>query len=130
MTKMTRFEKELSGELGEYWVKSTTEEIQDIERKYETGDLIINLDGTAQWKCGNYVPDHVLEIILHSKYANLIDVDNHKKALDFQTEQSIAEYKERMKSHVYTEEELWEIRAAFGTGTVITDVLTGRTIQL
>lgn len=54
----------------------------------------------------------------------------HDKVRDEQTAQSLAEYRERMKDYVPSAEELAEMRAAFGPGQTVVDVITGRRIQL
>lgn len=45
-------------------------------------------------------------------------------------ERSLADYRARMANHVYSEEELFEMRAAFGAGAEVVNVLTGRKIKL
>lgn len=132
MAQVTRFVRELNGELGEYWKNEALKQIADIEKKYENGELLIHPGyKTARWiSNGNYIPMHCLEILLHSKYAYLVDAEAHKAALDEQTTESINRYKESMKNHVYTEEELGEMRNAFGEGHVIVNVITGEKITL
>ena len=106
--------------------------LADIEKKYENGELLIHPGyKTARWiSNGNYIPMHCLEILLHSRYAYLVDAEAHKSALDEQTTESINRYKKSMKNHVYTEEELDEMRNAFGEGHVIVNVITGEKITL
>lgn len=43
---------------------------------------------------------------------------------------SLAAYRKSMENHVYSEEELFEMRAAFGSGTEVVNVLTGKKIKL
>ena len=47
-----------------------------------------------------------------------------------EAEEKIAEYKERMKNYKYSEEELNEMRAAFGEGTEVINIITGKKIKL
>ena len=42
----------------------------------------------------------------------------------------LARYKEQQKNRVYSEEELNEMRSAFGKGATVVDVITGKEIQL
>lgn len=42
----------------------------------------------------------------------------------------VAAYRKRMANHVHTEEELFEMRAAFGPGARVVNVITGQSITL
>ena len=128
--RRTRFERDLSGEMGEFWQKDALKKIADIENDYETGHLIIE-DGTARWDSnGAYLMSDLIEVLMHSKLASLIDVEKQTEARNRQNDEKIQAYKERMKDHVYDEEELYEMRCAFGAGTTVVDVITGRKITL
>lgn len=128
--RKTRFERDLSGEMGEFWQKDALEKIADIEHDYETGHLIIE-DGTARWDTnGAYLMSDLIEVLMHSKLASLIDVEKQTEVRNRQNDEKIQAYKERMKNHVYSEEELYEMRCAFGEGTTIVDVFTGKEITL
>ena len=128
-TAIEMFQLELEGKFGPWRQQSAVEQIKEMEDGYENGEFKIE-NGAAIWECGNYLPMDCLAAVLNSKYGYLIDVDEHERLLDEQQSESIREYKERMKNHVYSEVELFEMRAAFGAGTVITDVLTGQEIAL
>lgn len=128
-TAIEMFNLELDGKFGQWRQQSAVEQIKEMEEDYENGKFTIK-NGAAIWKCGNYLPVNCLAAVLNSKYGYLIDVDEHERLLDEQQSESIRKYKEQMKNHVYSEEELFEMRAAFGAGTVITDVLTGQDIAL
>lgn len=138
---IVRFLQEISGELdnevakrtGEpnkhYWQKNAEKDVAKILEKYENGELLIDEYGIAFWASNNRaVPE---DIAYMGKYGGLpIDLKMTKELEDRQAEKSLEEYRERMKNHVYTEEELFEMRAAFGAGTVIVDAITGRKIRL
>lgn len=130
MKRMSRFERELNGEFGDYWKKDALAKIAEIEKDYETGHLIIE-NGAAKWDTnGSYLMQDIMEVLLHSKYAYLIDIAHHEAMRDAQVTEEINAYKERMKNHVYDEEELAEMRSAFGAGTEIVNVFTGESITL
>lgn len=130
MKRTSRFERELNGELGDYWKKDALSKIADIEKDYETGHLIIE-DGAAKWDTnGSYLMQDIMEVLLHSKYADLVNIKHHEAMRDVQATEEINAYKERMKNHVYNEEEMVEMRNAFDAGTEIVNVFTGETISL
>ena len=136
-----RFKQEISGELdrqvaerkGEpnthFWQRHAEAEVARVVKQYEDGELLIDGYGVAYWASNNRaVPE---EYAYMGKYGGLpIDLEMTKKLEDKQTEQSLAEYRERMMHHVYTEEELGEMRNAFGEGATVVDVITGRRIRL
>ena len=136
-----RFKQEISGELdrqvaerkGEpnkhFWQRHAEEEVARVVKQYEDGELLIDGYGVAFWASNNHaVP---ADIAYMGKYGGLpIDLEMTKELEEKQAEQAITEYRERMKDHIYTEEELWDMRAAFGEGTVVVDVITGRRIKL
>jgi hypothetical protein len=47
-----------------------------------------------------------------------------------QTQKILADYRSRMKDYKPSPEHLAEMRAAFGAGKVVVDVITGRRIKL
>ena len=138
---MTRFEQEISGELdrqvaertGEpnkhFWQRHAQEEVQWVLNKYEKGELLIDECGVATWKNnGRALPK---DCAYKGKYGGLpINLELTAELENRQTEESLRAYRERMKNHKYTDEELFEMRAAFGAGTTVVDVITGRRIQL
>ena len=129
-TEIEMFNLELDGKFGEVRKRGAVEEIAYMEKKYENGELVIN-DGGASWVTnGAYIPMHCLAAFLRGKYGHLVDAETHERLLNDQNTKSIQEYKERMKNHVYSEEELFEMRSSFGEGVEIVDVITGNKIRL
>jgi hypothetical protein len=47
-----------------------------------------------------------------------------------ETKKILADYREQMKKHKPSPQKLHEMRAAFGAGKVIVDVITGQRIKL
>ena len=128
-TAIEMFQLELEGKFGTWRQQSAVDQIREMEENYENGEFTIE-KGAAIWKCGNYLPMDCLAAVLNGKYGYLINVDEHERLLDDQQEESIREYKEKMKNHVYTEEELFEIGSAFREGVEIINILTGDKIKL
>ena len=136
-----RFKAEISGEIdrafaerkGEpnnhFWQRHAEAEVKWVLDKYENGELLIDENGVATWKSNNNALPK--ECAYKGKYGGLpINLELTAELEERQTRESINAYRERMKNHKYTEEELWEMRAAFGEGTTVVDALTGRRIQL
>ena len=138
---MTRFQQEISGELdrqvaerkGEpnnhYWQRSAEKEVAKVVEQYENGELLIDEYGVAYWASNNRaIPQEYAEKAIYGGLP--VNAELTRELELNQMEKSLAEYRERMKNHVYTEEELGEMRNAFGEGKVIVDVITGRRIRL
>lgn len=138
---ISRFQQEISGDLdrafaerrGEpnnhYWQRSAEKEVAKMVEQYKNGELLIDENGVATWASnGNAIPEECVEKAVYGGLA--INVELTRKVRDKQTEEFLTDYRERMKNHVYSEEELYEMRAAFGKGTVVVDAITGRRIQL
>lgn len=123
---MTRFEKEISGMLGEYWMKSAKKDVEDAVRDANE-KATVDADGAIKWKANDrYLMDDLCEILEYAGYN--FSREATRKARDEQNEKFLAEYKANYKGP--SDEELFEMRAAFGAGTTVVDVLSGKTINL
>lgn len=111
-------------ENGRPWEKERLDKLAEqlkTEATYRNGVGIWN-------RSGNHLPIDVAEF---AEYLGLpIDLNKHQKAYDEATSEFFAEYRERMKNHKYSNEELYEMRAAFGAGTEVVNIITGKKIKL
>lgn len=123
---MTRFMKELSGELGAYWQTSAQRELRQVEADLAAGKITIDENGVARNCIGRILMSDMLEKV--SLVSNRVSVENTEAARDEEVSRSIADY--RSRKHQPSAEELYEMRAAFGAGAAVVDVLTGREIRL
>lgn len=123
---MTRFKKEISGQLGDFWVKHAKQEVEQLVKQAKTEATVEN-DGAIKWNSsGNYLPDDCCEKL---EYANF-DFSRQATAIkrDAQFDEFVAQY--RANKQAPSEEELFGMRAAFGPGATVVDVLTGEQILL
>lgn len=121
---MTRFTRELKGELGAFWKKNAEEEIRKMQARADHGEICTTADGAAYWaSSGNYLPADCTEILTYTDFS--FSVEETTKAREVQTAELIRNY-----HHEVTEEERAEMRAAFGTGTTVVDVISGKKIML
>lgn len=103
------------------------------EESERTADKLANdttiVDGVIRWNSNNKVPP--ADIIEFAAHIGLpIDVAACLTARDKETSAFLADYRERMRNHKPSGEELWEMRAAFGRGTTVVNVITGRKTRL
>lgn len=123
----TRFEKELSGMLGEFWKKDAERRIADMEERAYNGEIALDDDAAAYWTSnGRYLPSECVEVLRHTGF--FFDAEATDRARDEQVSAELASYRQTRREPSF--EEMMEMRAAFGAGTTVVDVLTGQTYNL
>lgn len=125
------FANQWNGLLGDFWYKNAREE---VERLYNQKDnMIIEEDGAVRWKSsGNYLPDDCMEKLEYAphEFRKQISREATKVKREEQDKKFIEKYCEQMKDHSYTEEELGEMRNAFGEGATVVDIFADTVIHL
>lgn len=58
------------------------------------------------------------------------DVTKQSAALKKYTDRVVRDYRAARRNHVPSDEEMFEMRAAFGAGTTVVDVLTGKKVRV
>lgn len=123
---MTRFAEELNGMRGDFWKKEAEKELARVQADYEAGKITIDEKGIARNCIGRILMADMLEKL--ALVTDEVDVEATTKAYDEETHKELEAY--RATKRGFTEEELIEMRATFGTGTVVTDMITGEKITL
>ena len=125
---MTRFEGEIKGLFGEYWQKSAQRDVDTRIAEYNEGKLLIDENGVARWDIGRVVPEDIAQM---ARFGGLpVDVEATNEVRGVELEKTIKAYRESQESREIDPEELFEMRVAFGVGTVVVDVITGREVRL
>ena len=123
---MTRFEREISGSLGEFWKKNAEEEVRKAVAQADT-QATVEADGAIRWNSnGRYLMDDFCEKLEYAGYA--FDREATATKRDVQNAESLARYCRNDRG--LSGEALAEARAAFGEGTTVVDVLTGKKTRL
>ena len=123
---MTRFEREISGNLGEAWKKRAEREVKEA---VELANRIatVEADGAIRWNTnGHYAPDDFCEKLEYAGYE--FSREATRAAREAQDAAFFARYRENHRG--FTGEEIEEARAAFGEGETIVNILTGEKITL
>ena len=123
---MTRFQKELSGELGAYWEKEAEKELERIKTDLQEGRITIDGSGVARNCIGRVLMSDMLEKL--AMITNEASVEATTAARDKEVSKSLAEY--RKNARPVSEEERMEMQAAFGKGTTVVNILTGEKTEL
>ncbi len=123
---MTRFERELSGALGAFWKKEAEKELARIEKDLESGKITIDEKGIARNAIGRVLMSDMAEKV--SYITDRIDLEATKEARNAAVSQELTALKNNARPA--TEEEKDEMRAAFGKGQTVVNILTGERINL
>ena len=123
---MTRFEKELSGALGAYWKKSAEKELEKVREELEQGLITIDENGVARNRIGRVLMSDMLEKLTY--ITDAVDAEATTRAREEEVKKTLEE--DRRNARPATEEELDEMRAAFGTGKTVVNIITGQEYHL
>lgn len=123
---MTRFERELSGELGSFFQKDAEKELARVKADLEAGKITIDGNGVARNCIGRVLMDDMLEKVLH--ITDKASAEATRAARQAETAAFLEEYRKNYEGP--TEEERAEMRAAFGEGETVVDIITGQRISL
>jgi len=123
---MTRFERELNGSLGEYWKRSAEQELEQIRGDLASGKITIDDQGVARNCIGRVLMSDMLEKLAH--VTSDVSIEATTAAREAEVAAELAEY--RKHAHEPSQEELAEMRAAFGSDEKVMNVLTGEIIDL
>ena len=123
---MTRFEKEITGALGEFWRKHAEQELDRIAEDLEKGLITIDDSGVARNRIGRVLMSDMLEKLTY--VTDKVDEEATRAARAEEVERTLAEY--LANAQPATEEEKEEMRAAFGKGKTVVNILTGERIRL
>lgn len=124
----TRFAYDLRGDYGDYWKKYCEDKIAEVKGYFESGKIVIDEKGVAKWNCGRCFDDTILEPLTY--VTDKVDVEATRKVLAKETEKFFEEYCEYQRTHEPDAEEIYEMRAAFGEGETVVDVISGKRYTL
>ena len=121
---MTRFESEISGRLGEFWIGNAKKEANEMfENVKQNGKL--DEDGAVSWKSnGHYLPDDCCEKLEYAGFRFSRKATGEKRKAE--EERAIEAYMKRSAERGM--EERTEMQAAFGKGVAVVDIITGQRI--
>lgn len=123
---MTRFQRELNGELGAYWKREAEKELERVKTDLQAGKITIDENGVARNCIGRVLMSGMLEKLV--MVTDKASVEATTAAREQEVEESLVEY--RKNARPATEEERMEMRAAFRKGTTVVNVLTGEKTEL
>ena len=100
-----------------------------MEERQMNGEIFFGADGVVRWTSNNRVmPKDYREILSHTAYRDLFSEEASRAAEDAETAAFLESYRKNYTGP--SEEEKAEMRAAFGTGSTVVDIITGERIRL
>lgn len=109
--------------------KCCTTEIERRVADVRDGGLVIGEDGVGRWASnGQAIPDDCAAMFAALGLTPLLDAAATAAARQAETEKALAAY--RANPPQATGEHLAEMRAAFGPGATVVDVITGQAVAL
>lgn len=123
---MSRFIKEFRGELGAYWKTDAEKRLEEMSAAVANGEITIDDNGVARNKIGRALMEDQMEILSFTDYHFSEKATREARAKE--VEESVAQYKKNQSAP--SDEEMYEMRAAFGEGAKVVDVISGQVIQL
>ena len=125
----TRFMMDYCGLFGSYWFRDARKQVQWMKDQYFNGEILVDEDLAVRWKSnGSYLFQDNVEMLVMGGIP--VSVEATAKKREIQVERVLSEYRERMKNYVPSEEEIAEMRSAFGPGEKVVNVITGKVYQL
>ena len=126
-TTMTRFARELSGDLGAFWKKNAEQEIAKLQEQADNGEIGTTETGAAFWKSsGNFLPADCAEKLAYTDFT--FSEEATAEARDAQNAAFLETY--RRSAQTITAEDRMEMEATFGKGATVVNVLTGKRTKL
>ena len=116
----------MAGLFGDYWKKDAEKKLDELRKELADGEVTIDENGVAHNCIGRVVTSEVLVMLTY--VTDEVDVEATNKARDEEEEAFLAEYRKNVRP--MDAEMLWEMRAAFGPGATVVDVITGRKYHL
>lgn len=117
---MTRFERELSGTLGDYWKVSAEMELKQIEKDLNEGKITIDASGVARNHIGRVLMNDLLEKLAY--ITDEVDIEATQAARTAEVSKSLENY--RRNARPTSCEEFNEMRAAFGKEQIVANIIT------
>ena len=123
---MTRFQRELRGELGAFWQQHAQDELAKVKADLDSGEITIDEAGVARNCIGRVLMDDLLEMLM--LVTGKADGAATRAAREAEVKAGLKSY--RANRTASNAEEMAEMRAAFVEGAMVADILTGDRIRL
>lgn len=126
---MTRFESEIKGLRGDFWKADAEKKVAQVRNDYESGKITVDENGIARNCIGRILMDDIAEILEYADCCEWFSREATSIACSEDAAKTIKAYKASCQGRGFTEEEKIEMRATFGEGATVVDIITGKTFK-
>lgn len=117
---LVKLKVEISGALGKYWLDNAQKEVEKAVAMAER-DATVEDDGAIKWtRAGRYLPDDFCEKLEYAGY------NFNREATAVKRDKELSGFTREYRKREITGKEIFEARAAFGSGVKIVDVISGK----
>lgn len=123
---MTRFETMISGKLGENWKKRAEEEVRAARADIDSGAIRVDERGILRNLIGRVASSEVAELCSYIGFTYDVAATIEERYKEYR--EAVSEYCKACEGKEPSTEERAELKAAFGSGARVVNVITGKTI--
>jgi len=117
--------KELNGEIAEHRTRSANREVERYLK-----DVSIDSNDVVRNSIGRVIMDDAVSYLFNSDNITAYQAICTMKQRDVDVAKQFKQYREEMKNHKVSDEEKFEMTAAYGKGKVVVNVITGQRTYL
>jgi hypothetical protein len=119
----TRIIREWLGKEGTFWKNRADE---SVKKYFEEANVV---DGVVRWNSnGKVPPQDLLELWAYVGFN--FSLERSMEVRDAEQSEFFKQYREERANQGYSQEQLFEMRAAFGAGATVVNAITGEKITL
>lgn len=126
---MTRFESEIKGLHGDFWKADAEKKVAQVRNDYESGKITVDENGIARNCIGRVLMEDLAKVLEYANCCEWFSREATTMARNEDNAKTIKAYKASREGKGFTEEEKNEMRAAFGEGTTVVDIFTGKSFK-
>ena len=120
---MSRFQKDLEGANGPFWQAEARKELEQVKADLNAGRITVDAQGVARNRVGRALMDDQMEQLV--MVCPTASVEATRRVREAEVEKELEAY--RKAPH---RPDTAELRAAFGEGATVVDIITGETFRV
>lgn len=120
---MSRFQKDLEGANGPFWQAEARKELEQVKADLNAGRITVDAQGVARNRVGRALMDDRMELL--AMVCPAANVEATRRVREAEVEKELEAY--RKAPH---RPDTAELRAAFGEGATVVDIITGETFRV
>ena len=120
---MSRFQKDLEGANGPFWQKEAQKALEKVKADLDAGRITVDAQGVARNRVGRTLMDDLMEQLV--TVCPQASVEATRRVRDAEVEKELEAYRKAPHRPDWA-----ELRAAFGEGATVVDIITDETFRV